>query len=130
GGAAVCSPDLVAARAGVGRGGVAPWELLDPPVFSPHRIVPGLTGFSTRQSERPHAAMPGQDRAIHPFQETDGAPDAIAGVPAPAAAGTHADVEILKHDRIAKLENLRTREPGVGHVSVHSVGTREARTGR
>ena len=74
--------------------------------------------------------MTRQNCAIHLFQEANGAADPVARVPAAAPARTFADVEILEHHGIAKLEHLRIGQSRVGHVRVHGVGARKARACR
>src|SRR6516225_1005842 len=92
--------------AGVDDGGVAARKLLHAAVVAPHRVLADLAGFASRQAERTHAAVARQDRAIHLFQETDGAAHAVAGIPAAASARTFTNVEILEQDRIAKFQHL------------------------
>src|SRR5262249_146165 len=64
------------------------------------------------------------------LQEANGTAYAVARIPAAAPARTFADVEILEHDGIAKLEHLRIGQSRVGHVRMHGVGARKAGTCR
>src|SRR3954464_1614531 len=63
--------------AGVDHGGIRALERIDPSVVAAHGVLPDLTGFATGQAERGHAAVARQDRAIHLFEEADGATDAV-----------------------------------------------------
>ena len=76
-----------------------PFSLSMRPSLPPHAVLADLAGLAARETERPHAAVAGQDRAFHLLQEADGAADAVAGVPLPLAAGALADVEILQQHR-------------------------------
>src|SRR5262249_51392057 len=116
--------------AGIDDGGIGARKLLHAAVVAPHGVLADLTGFASRQSERTHAAVPRQDRAIHLFQETDGAAHAVAGIPAAASARTFTDVEVLEQHRIAELQHLRVGQSGVGHVGVHGVGAGKTRARR
>src|SRR5262249_29522914 len=116
--------------AGVDHRRVGAFQLLDRAVLATHGVFADLAGFAAGEPERAHAAVAGQNRAVHLLEETDGAADAVAGVPLAAPARAFADVEILEHHRITELEHLRTGEPRVGHVRMHRVGAGEARTGR
>src|SRR5262249_43768178 len=113
---------------GVDDGSVGAFEFFHSSVVAPYRVLAHLTRFAARQAERAYPAVAGQDRAVHLFQKTDGAANAVAGVPLAAPAGAFADMEILEHHRIAELEHLRIGEAGIGHVGVHGIGTWEART--
>jgi hypothetical protein len=102
-------------------------------------MVPSLrrTQFSPTWPGSPPASPKGRTRrwpdnirALHPFEEADGAADAVAGAPFALAAGTGADVEILQYHRITEFEHFRVGEPRVGHVRMHGVGAVEAGTGR
>src|SRR5581483_8060804 len=116
--------------AGVDHGRVAALEQLDRAIETTHRVLPNLPIFAARQAKGRHHAVAGQERALHLLEEADGAADAVAGIPFAAAARAFANMEVLEHDRIAKLENLRVSETRVGHVRVHRVGAGEARTRR
>src|SRR6185295_18325370 len=93
--------------AGVDHGCVAAFQLLDSAVLPAHRVLARLTGLAAREAERRHDAVAGQERAVHLFEEADGAADAVARIPFAAPARAFADVEILQHDRIAEFQNFR-----------------------
>src|SRR5215831_19249173 len=86
--------------AGIDDGGVAARKLLHAAVVAPHGVLADLTGFAPGQAERTHAAVARQNRTIHLLQETDGAANAIAGIPAAASTRTLTDVEILEQHRV------------------------------
>src|SRR3977135_988150 len=92
--------------AGIDHGRVRALQPLHPSILAAHPILADLTSLAAGEPERPHAAMARQDRAFHLFQEPDGAPDAVAGVPLAASARVLADMEILQHDRIEELHVL------------------------
>src|SRR5262249_19603546 len=79
--------------AGLGDRSVAARKLLHAAVVAPHGVLADLTGFAPGQAERTHAAVARQNRTIHLLQETDGAANAIAGIPAAASTRTLTDVE-------------------------------------
>src|SRR4029077_8006409 len=93
--------------AGVDHGRVAAFEFFDSAVLAAHGIFSRLTRLAARHPERRHDAVAGEQRAIHLFEEADGAADAVARVPFALAARALADVEILQHDRIAKFQDFR-----------------------
>src|SRR6478736_2707644 len=106
--------------------GVAPLQPLNSSVSPPHRVFTNLAGLAARKTKRAHPAVSGQNRTFHLFHETDGAPDAVTGVPFAAPAGTGANMEIFKHDGVTKLQHLRIGEACVCNVSVNRIGAVEA----
>src|SRR6266446_77342 len=116
--------------AGFEHGGVATLKLLQLSVLTPNPVLADLTALAAGKPERTHAAVAGEDRAVHAFEKTDRAANAVAGVPAAPAARALADVEILEQHRIAEFEHFRVGEPGIGHVGVHGVGAGKAGPGR
>ncbi len=106
-----------------------PLQLFHLAALAPHGVFADLARFAAGKPGRRHAAVAGQDRAVHLFEETDGAADAIAGVPFAAAARASANVEILQHHRIAELQHLGVGEPRIGHMRVHGIGAIETRPG-
>src|SRR3977135_2757291 len=73
--------------AGLDRGGVAGLQLLPPAGLSPHRTFAARPRPPAGRPERAPPPVARQDRAFHRLQEPDGAADAVAGVPLPAAPG-------------------------------------------
>src|SRR5262249_48804963 len=116
--------------AGIDDGGVRALKLLDPSVFAPHGILADLAGLAAGETERTHAAVARENRAVHLFEKANGAADAIPGIPAAAPARAFADMKILEHDGVAKLEHLRVGQARVGHMRVHGVGAGKAGAGR
>src|SRR5262245_39179977 len=96
--------------------GVAGLQLFAAAILPAHGIFANLSGCAARQTEWRHAAVARQDGAVHRLEETDGAADAVAGVPLAAAARTFADVEIFEHDGVAELQHFGIGQPRVGHV--------------
>src|SRR5215471_5532278 len=90
----------------VDGGSVAPLQSLHLPTAPPYPVFAGLTGFASGKTEGPHAPVAGQDRVFHLLEKADGAADAAAGMPLAAPARTRADMEILEHDGITKLQHL------------------------
>src|ERR1700734_2465528 len=93
--------------AGIDHGGIAAFKLFDRTVLAPHAVLADLAVAAAGEPERRHPAMAGQNRAFHFFQETDGAADAVAGIPLAAAAGVFPDMEILEQHRITEFQNFR-----------------------
>src|SRR5262245_45878399 len=116
--------------AGIDHGGVGALQPLHAAVVTAYPVLADLAALAACQSERVHAAMPGQDRAFHLLEETDGAADAVAGIPFAAPARAFTDVKILEQHRIAELEHFRIGEARVGHVGVHRIGAVESWTRR
>lgn len=71
----------------VDDGSVAPLQALHTPFLAPCPVLAGLARFATRKPKWPHAPVAGKDCAFHFFEESNGAPDAIAGMPLTASAG-------------------------------------------
>src|SRR4029077_9941171 len=105
---------------------VAARELVDAAILAPHSVLADLSVPAAAKPERRNAPVPGQNSAFHSFQETDGANDAVARTPAPAAARTLADVKVLEQDGVAEFQHFGIGEPRVGHVGVNGIGTGEA----
>src|SRR5215467_1898153 len=114
--------------AGIDHGGIGPLELLHVAVLAPYSVLAELAGLAAGKAERTHATVARQNGAIHLLQEANGAAHPVARIPAAAPARTFADVEILEHDGIAKLEHLRIGQSRVGHMRVHGVGAGKAGT--
>src|SRR5262245_57479241 len=91
--------------AGVDHGRVAALQLLDASVLAAHGVLSDLAVLAARQSKRRDDAVAGEQRALHLFEEADGAADAVARVPLAAPTRALADVEVFEHDRIAEFEN-------------------------
>src|SRR5580704_16771118 len=92
--------------AGIDDGGVAALQLIDAAIIASHRVLADLTIAAAGESERRYAAMAGQNRAFHFFQETDGAADAVAGIPFAAPTGIFPDVEVFEQHRIAEFQDF------------------------
>src|SRR6266436_8512354 len=116
----VCSSDL----------GVGALQAFHATIAAAHPVLADLAWLAAGKSERPHAAVAGQDGAFHSFKKSDGAADAIAGIPFSAPAGAGANMEILQHDRIAEFQHLRIGEARVRHVGVYRIGAGETRPRR
>src|SRR5712691_9844520 len=77
---------------GVDHRRVGALQTLHLSVLAPHPVLADLTRLAAGKAERPHPAVPGQDRALHLLQKSDRAADAITGIPLSASARVLADV--------------------------------------
>src|SRR5262249_2075894 len=95
---------------------IAACEPLHAAVSAPHPVLADLAGLAAREPERAHAAVAGQDGAIHLLQESDRAPYAGAGVPLPASARARSGVEVFRQHRAAELPRVGIRYTCTGDI--------------
>ena len=92
-------------------------------------VAPDGRGFAAGDTERRHAPVIRQHHRRHRLQESHAPLDAIATAMFARTARAAPDPERFEPHREAPLQHFRIREPRVGHVSLHGVGSVEVRAG-
>lgn len=105
------------------------WSQVNGPAVAPqHQIQsfgPGLATFDPVRTEYPPLRHDCEGDRTPEEQLPD---DAVAAVEGPRTAGLLPQPELPDYDRVPPLQNLRVRDPGVGHMRVNAGPTVPSRS--